>query len=631
MLKRRALCLVLLCALCSALFAAQPAAALAQDYRYTSWDVDLTINKDSTIDVVETLTQEFDGDFTGSFRDIYYGDNILSFSDFMVSEGGTAYTVGSVYKGVENPPGLFSVTDYRYANDSVEVLYSFRASNETKSFVIKYTAEGGFYYYDKTDRVEWKAISEVREKPIDKVTVTAHMPEDVKFKKDYIGLRTDGKNQSMKQVNARTVKFSATDLGPNTEFLVGLEFPKGVVTVNQALLAKQQQIAARKVRERWAMIAVLGASVMLVVGVFLIMLLVWWKWGRDAELPPASDYLTEPPGTVPPAVVSELIFESTDTKDINATLVDLAGRGYLKFWKKPGDTLFQWLEDKGDMRPFEQQLIGDLFSGQPTAELSSWKNKFFRKIPILKKQISQEAVKMGFYKTPPSKVRSRFTAIGLIVPLVGGLISCCLMGPISDEYFADSAEWFGNMLVFSFPAALAICGVIILVFGYLMPRKTQEGAEAHARWWAFRNYLANIQKYGKTGNAQEIFEKYMPYAIAFGLEKVFTDAFTVQEVIPPFWYAPYWYPGYPNRDWADKTWAKEHPGEVMPTGDASGGPLGGFDLNEMSKSFTSTLNDVATTLTSQPSSSGSGGGGFSGGGGGGFSGGGGGGGGSGSW
>ena len=52
-------------------------ACFAKDYRYARWDVDLTINKDSSIDVVETITQEFNGDFTGGYRDIYYGDNIL--------------------------------------------------------------------------------------------------------------------------------------------------------------------------------------------------------------------------------------------------------------------------------------------------------------------------------------------------------------------------------------------------------------------------------------------------------------------------------------------------------------------------------------------------------------------------
>ncbi len=595
----------------SLFFALHASLCSAKDYRYTKWDVDVTVNTDSTLSVVETLTQKFDGDYTGSFRNLMYGDNVLSYSGVSVAENGQPYQSGVVVKGVDNAPGLFSITDLKYSGNYLEVLYSFRAANQTKSFTISYRADGGFYYYDKTDRVEWKAVSEERAAPIDSVVVTLHLPKDVSFKPDYIGLQSPAKNQSKKQIDKRTVRFSGTDLGPNTQFLVGVEFRKDLVKINPALLRQQKSVEARQARERWGLIISLGLSILLVVITFLVMLLVWYRWGRDADLPPVAEYLTEPPDKTPPAVVSELVFETTDVKDINATLVDLAQRGYLKFWKKPDDTLFQWLGDQGDLRAYETQLIADLFKGQQTAELSSFKNSFFRNLPNLSKLIGQESVAMGFYKTAPAAIKKRFAWAGGLIIILGGALTCCSTGILSDQ-FIGSVEAVKNIILFAPPIALAAAGLIVIIFGMLMPRKTKAGAEAHARWWAFRQYLANIQKYGVTGNAQEIFEKYMAYAVAFKLEQVFTEAFTAMPtVIPPIWFAPYWYPGYPGGTVTGG-------GEVPAT----------FDLNQMSESFTSTLNDVASTLTSQPSSS-SGGGGF--GGGGGFSGGGGGGGGSGSW
>ncbi len=614
----------LLSALCF-LFITPVGYAADKSFRYKEWNVDVVVNENSTVDVTENYDEQITGEYTGRYRDLMYGDNILGFSGFDVSENGVPYKQGAVIKGIVNDPGLFMYTDYKYSGGYVEVLWSFRAKDETKKFTLKYKADGGFYYYDTADKLEWKAISEVREQPIDSVKVTVHLPKDIDLKTDDIGLNANGDSQTMKQTDKRTVVFTGKNLGSNTRFWTGIRFPKGYLTVNPILLAQQQKNEALQARVRWGMIVSIAFSVMFVVVAFLTMLLIWYKYGREQEIPPVAEYLTEPPDDAPPAVVSEVLFEETATKDINATLVDLGRRGYLKFWDKPGDTLFQWLGDQGDLRPYEQQLIADVFAGRQTAELSSFKNVFYKKIPKIQEMMGEEAVKMGFYGMTPAKVRSRYYWAGGLMMVLGGLLACCTIGGISD-FFTGASETMKNIIIFSPPAAVVAAAVIIMIFGYLMPRKTAKGAEERARWWAFRNYLANIQKYGTAGKAQEIFERYIPYAVAFQLESVFTASFDAKEVIPPIWFMPYWYPGYPDHDWAQNTWNNEHPGEPMPTGGAG---LGGFDLNTMSDSFTSTLNDVASTLTSQPSSS-SGGGGFSGGGGG-FSGGGGGGGGSGGW
>lgn len=620
---KKFLFLFLLSALCYPLFAA-PALAADKSFRYTLWESDIVVNKNSTLDVTETYHEQITGEYTGRYRNLYYGDNVLGFSDFEVSENGIPYKQGTVIKGTVNDPGLFMDADYKYSGDYVEVLWSFRAKDEDKTFTLKYKVDGGFYYYTDADKLEWKAISEVREQPIDSVKVTVHLPKDLDLKKEDIGLNTDGESLSMKQTDKRTVVFTGKNLGANTKFWAGVRFPKGYLTVNPALLAQQQKKEALQSRVRWGMVASIVFSVMFVILVFLGMLLIWYKFGREREVPSVAEYLTEPPDDASPAVVSMLVFEEAGTKDINATLVDLARRGYLKFWDKPGGTLFQWLGDKGDLRPYEQQLIADMFAGQQTAELSSFKNVFYKKIPNIRKMMSEEAVKMGYYSMSPAKVRARYYWAGGLMLVLGGLLSCCTIGVLSD-LFTGASENLTNIIIFSPPGAVVIAAVIVMIIGYLMPQKTAKGAEERAKWWAFRNYLANIQKYGTAGKAQEIFEKFIPYAVAFQLESVFTASFDAKEVIPPIWFAPYWLAGYPDRDWAQNTWNKEHPGEAMPT-DGTG--LGGFDLNSMSDSFTNTLNDVASTLTSQPSSSS--GGGFSGGGGG-FSGGGGGGGGSGGW
>ena len=80
--------------------------------------------------------------------------------------------------------------------------------------------------------------------------------------------------------------------------------------------------------------------------------------------------------------------------------------------------------------------------------------------------------------------------------------------------------------------------------GRVMPRKTRQGAEAAAKWRAFRRYLANLQRFDDLAAAKERWAEYLPYAIAMGLEQRFLNALPalgVQET--PSWYVWHDEPG----------------------------------------------------------------------------------------
>ena len=55
-----------------------------------------------------------------------------------------------------------------------------------------------------------------------------------------------------------------------------------------------------------------------------------------------------------------------------------------------------------------------------------------------------------------------------------------------------------------------------------------------------RRYLAAIEKYTQVDQASDQFAKYLPYAIAFGLEKSWIEKFSRNPSAPaPTWYVPY--------------------------------------------------------------------------------------------
>ena len=69
---------------------------------------------------------------------------------------------------------------------------------------------------------------------------------------------------------------------------------------------------------------------------------------------------------------------------------------------------------------------------------------------------------------------------------------------------------------FCLPLSSSVAFLVMTIVAGYMPRRTEEGAGQTARWQAFKRYLADIDRYDKVAEKTAIFEKYLPYAIAFG-------------------------------------------------------------------------------------------------------------------
>jgi Predicted membrane protein (DUF2207) len=85
-------------------------------------------------------------------------------------------------------------------------------------------------------------------------------------------------------------------------------------------------------------------------------------------------------------------------------------------------------------------------------------------------------------------------------------------------------------------AALFLTGLTVGAVSRFMPRKTLAGAQAAAQWRAFRTYLKSIDRFEQIEESQELFEWYLPYAIAFGLEKSWIETFARVPAPSPRWY-----------------------------------------------------------------------------------------------
>jgi uncharacterized membrane protein len=329
------------------------------------------------------------------------------------------------------------------------------------------------------------------------------------------------------------------------------------------------------------------AAVVFVGGLFLV----WWTWwtrGRDrgrARGAIVAEY--EPPAKLRPAQLGVLVDESADPRDLVATVVDLAVRGYLTITEHAKHGLFghaDWTLDKkkagDDLLPYERKLFDGIFTGGESVLLSSLKGTFAPTLKSAESLLYKDATERGWFVADPSRVRTLYAGLGCLTAVVGiGLVF--VLGQV-----------LGWGLV---GLALVPAGVALLVLNRAMPARTAAGAALFAQTLGFKRYMDTAETDRAAFAEKEgLFTAYLPYAVMFASVEGWMRAFAgldVTRAVSSFYIGP--------------------------------GPFNALAFSNSFSGFSSTL---ASTVVSTPA--GRGGSGFSGGG---FSGGGGGGGGGGSW
>ena len=209
-------------------------------------------------------------------------------------------------------------------------------------------------------------------------------------------------------------------------------------------------------------------------------------------------------------------------RDILATLVDLANRGYIRFEEQKESgflhdrTAFKFIrlrQSTAGLRPYEQTLLDKVFGSKDERDLDDLKQKFYSSIGGLQKQLYEESVKVGYFPENPNTTRYRYGCIGvalMIIVGVGGFVGIAAVGTLAP---VAGLLW----------VAAGIIAIGFFSLSFFMSRKTPAGATAALKWRGFKRYLEDIDKYTDVAAAKDQFAKYLPYAIAFGLERSWVE------------------------------------------------------------------------------------------------------------
>lgn len=499
-----------------------------------------------------------------------------------------------------------------------------RFVSKKQSYRITYTVKGALNPFADHDELFWNVNGGDWPVPMRSVSAAVRTASDAFTRVTCFEGPPGSQKPCLSSVSPQRAAFSATTaLRAGDQLTIVTALRKGAVSVPPPALQRRE----RDIDEFFEVTPwTVGGAVAVMLGGLAAVVRRWWTAGRDEREHETIVAEYEPPEKIRPAQAGLLVDEHADTKDVTATIVDLAVRGYLTITEIPAAGLFgkkDWtltrVEGKSDPRalePYERTIYDGLFGrgsldaaekavvaliqrfGQsraaesasaalepvPTEEvkLSDLKQRFYRTLAKAQRELYGDSVGRGWFAADPQRVRQIYVALAFGAVVVAGFL----------VFWLGSSLGAGIVGLGAVVPALALMG-----FAPRMPRKTRDGAELLRRTLGFRHYMEIAEtERQRFAERENIFSEYLPYAIVFGCVEKWARAFSDIDAAR-----------------ATSSWY-------------TGTSLGSFSANELSSDLSSFSNQVSSTIASTPG--GSGGSGFSGGGG---SGGGGGGGGGGSW
>ncbi|HKO24045.1 MAG TPA: DUF2207 domain-containing protein, partial [Chloroflexota bacterium] len=371
-------------------------------------DGDVTIAHNGDVRLIETWTVRFiGGPFHYAFRAIPL-NRVESIDGWSVAENGQTFGNGPNGAGAR-----YFVVD-NSGNQSKITWYFPPTTDQTRTFRLSYTLHGALRIYGGGDQFFWTFVESDRVYTIDAARVIVHLP--AAFPADQIRATTylNGQERASgaRRINGDIVSFQGGPFAPGQEWEIRTQFPHGAVTAT----APRWQV--REERQPVFNLIALIVAMLVLIGGFLGVVLLWFKGGRDRPVGVAAEYYARPPDDSPPGVAGALIDEKADMQDIVATVVDLSRRGYMHIVEQHepgllgfgGNADFLFVRDdpaagQAPLRPYEQTLLDTIFGGSGERRLSDLRAQFYRALPALKDGLFEETLRAGFFTRSPAVTR----------------------------------------------------------------------------------------------------------------------------------------------------------------------------------------------------------------------------------
>jgi uncharacterized membrane protein YgcG len=617
-----------------ALFLLMAANAAWANERISRYLSDVQIEKDGSLDVTETI------DIRAENQRINHGI-YRDFPTRYTDRHGAPVRVGFTFEGATLDGTPATATTEPYSN-GVRIKVgdpNSLVSVGEHTYVLRYRTTRQLGRFKDYDELYWNATGNGWIFPIDEADARIRLPQPVKFGQRAVYTGPQGStaaNATVVDEKPGEIMFQTTQpLGPYEGLTVAVAFPKGVVGE-----------AASGQRAAW-WLSDYGPpflGLLSLIGLCFFYYIAWQRAGRDPRAGTVVPIFTPPDDLSPPGM-RYVVKMKSDNRSFAAALVDLGVLGHLKItdedrgWLSGKTRMIERLYSTNPLPSEEADALDELGS---TGEQVEMKQKNYQ-IFSAAKQALDAALKKKYEGTLFHR-NYGWAAAGLLLFvaafwLVAAAVAAATysgeiwqVGVVIGTFIVVAMLWlaFHNSAVGKCLLTLGGLGAFWIAFligmpvlsaalnsGWYLPlalpllplplvissfwwisAPTAEGRNVLDHIAGFKQYLSitegeRLDRMTPPKDTPELFEKYLPFAIALGVENHWADRFAgILAAASAQGHQGFaWYSGS-NSPWSNP---------------------GGF-VGDVGSSLASTISSASTA---PGSSSGSGGGGSSGGGGGG--------------
>ncbi len=462
------------------------------------------------------------------------------------------------------------------------------------TYTITYNTNRQLGFFPDHDELYWNVTGNGWVFPIDQaiavVTLPKQVPESKLRLKAYTGKQGSTAQDYQAYVDSagHAIFITTKPLGSNEGLTIVLGWPKGIVTP-----PSQAQQTAWFLRDNLA--AIFGLLGLILVTWYY--LYAWNKVGRDPRKGTIIP-LYEPPDGMSPAALRYICRMGYDNKCLAAALIDMGVKRYAKISEEKGVyTVSQYKGDSSTLSPDENALVGSLLDEGGEIEFRDTNYKHIQAGINAMKESLDTSYGEGFFSRNglylvPGILLSVLTLVAAVLSLpqgaagntIGATIwisiwtaGCILLvrGVIDAWGKLDgrvkSCFGAGCLTLFAIPfLAAEVLGVVFFgkeaspvlmtaafllsgvnyLFAVLLRAPSKKGRALLDRIEGFKLYMSVAEKdememMNPPAKTPEVFEKYLPYALALDVEHHWAEKFAaiLAAAVAAGAYDPDWYSG----------------------------------------------------------------------------------------
>jgi uncharacterized membrane protein YgcG len=442
------------------------------------------------------------------------------------------------------------------------------------TFQIMYTAEGQLGYFEDYDELYWNVNGFGWVFRIASISAAVQIPQEAEFLQSscYTGYSgSTEQNCSTETLPDGRMIFRAENLASGQNLTIATGFTKGIVSLPPPPTFIEQ------------------FGLLIFTGIMTLVLLVyyiytWQKYGVD---PPKPTVIPEfnPPSDLSPASMGMLHKGYFWGELISASIVHLAVNGYLRIEEKSKDQLFGLfkstefhlvkLKEDDDALPKEERKLMQYFftngniaviDGKFSSHFKSMYQAYMNSLVTEHKPFLTQGSNWKFWLGPvfifiiyalvarsfdfgnysssnldfnlenvPILPLAIFFMVFIIISLIKkrgtnwlffSLIGLLFLGG-SYYLFSKSAISLNNFILIVF---IVFAVISFFTYIYLIRRPSEEKLDLRARIDGFKRYLSaaeerQLQMFNPPKLTPEVFEKLLPYAMAFKVDKIWGQKF----------------------------------------------------------------------------------------------------------